>query len=414
MNGDHKSLCVAIKRETTNPWERRAPLAPRHVKFLSSNGIKVIVQPCNRRDYVVAGATISEDISKASLIIGIKASKIEDLLSNRTYAFFSHTVKSQPENMPLLGAILQKNIRLIDYEKIVDENGHRTVMFGKWAGRVGMINILHGLGLRLLALGFNTPLMHISLAHNYHSYQKAKKDVQDVAEDIALGLMPRSLPPLIFVFTGNTDKVYGCVVSRADYICRKDGSGYYDEEEYSLHPELYESNFAAKIAPYASVIVNGIYWERKFPRLIASSDAQILLRDGKKARLMAVCDISADSSGSMEFMTKCTTIDRPFCIYDPERKMCSDSLDSPTGVLLCSIDNMPAQMPLESTDYFGDRLINYVFDMLLCSELTHLENFRSSVAIKNAVIASNGKLTPGFSYLATEDQKGAISLSINM
>lgn len=61
--------------------------------------------------------------------------------------------------MPLLDAILEKNIRLIDYERIIDESGQRLVAFGKYAGVAGMVNILHGLGLRLLALGHHTPFM---------------------------------------------------------------------------------------------------------------------------------------------------------------------------------------------------------------------------------------------------------------
>ena len=34
------------------------------------------------------------------------------------------------------------------------------------------------------------------------------------------------------------------------------------------------------------------------------------------------------------------------------------------GVLICSIDNMPAQMPQESTNYFGGLLRPYVNDMV--------------------------------------------------
>lgn len=55
---------------------------------------------------------------------------------------------------------------MIDYEKLVDELGHRVVAFGKYAGVAGMVNILHGLGLRLLALGHHTPFMVNSLELN--------------------------------------------------------------------------------------------------------------------------------------------------------------------------------------------------------------------------------------------------------
>lgn len=109
------------------------------------------------KSYLEAGAMIREDISDASVIFGVKQIPIDALIPGKTYCFFSHTIKAQESNMPLLDAILEKNIRLIDYEKIIDESGQRQVAFGRYAGVAGMVNILHGLGLRLLALGHHTP-----------------------------------------------------------------------------------------------------------------------------------------------------------------------------------------------------------------------------------------------------------------
>lgn len=40
---------MAIRREDVNPWERRAPLAPRHVRELTNMDVRVLVQPSNRR-----------------------------------------------------------------------------------------------------------------------------------------------------------------------------------------------------------------------------------------------------------------------------------------------------------------------------------------------------------------------------
>lgn len=119
--------------------------------------------------YLNAGALVQEDISEANIIFGVKQVPIELLIPNKTYCMFSHTIKAQESNMPLLDAILEKNIRLIDYEKLMDEKGQRVVAFGKMAGIAGMINILHGMGLRLLALGHHTPFMHIgNLKHSYN------------------------------------------------------------------------------------------------------------------------------------------------------------------------------------------------------------------------------------------------------
>ena len=156
---------LGIRREDQSPWERRAPLAPEQVRTLvKKHNIKVLIQTSNRRafpisSYIQAGAIAQEDLSEASVIIGVKQVPADLLIPNKAYVMFSHTHKAQEDNMPLLDACLEKNITLIDYERIVDEHGVRLVAFGKYAGVVGMINILHGLGLRFLALGHHTPFM---------------------------------------------------------------------------------------------------------------------------------------------------------------------------------------------------------------------------------------------------------------
>lgn len=55
-----------------------------------------------------AGAVIQEDISEASVIFGVKQVPVDLLLPNKTYCMFSHTIKAQESNMPLLDAILEK------------------------------------------------------------------------------------------------------------------------------------------------------------------------------------------------------------------------------------------------------------------------------------------------------------------
>lgn len=406
----HKT--IAIRREDASLWERRAPLAPHHVRALTKNGVKVYVQPSNRRAYPIqayvnAGAEVHEDISDVPVIIGVKQVPIDQLHPNKTYAFFSHTIKAQETNMPMLDAILERNIRLIDYERMCDESGARVVAFGKYAGKAGMINILHGLGLRLLALGHHTPFMHIGPAHNYRNSGMAKQAVRDAGYEIALGMMPRSIGPLTFVFTGSGNvsqgaqdvfedlpcewvdpkdlpevaeqgsisKVYGAVVSRDDHY-RRIEDDHFDPEECDQFPERYYSTFSKDIAPYASVIVNGIYWAVNSPKLLTIPDAKRLLQPTSTPwlpssvgspslphRLLAICDISADPGGSIEFMNECTTIDAPFCLYDADQHKNSESFAGP-GVLVCSIDNMPTQLPLEATDYFGKLLMPYIYDIV--------------------------------------------------
>ncbi|XP_028813260.1 alpha-aminoadipic semialdehyde synthase, mitochondrial isoform X2 [Denticeps clupeoides] len=442
----HHKHVIAIRREDINVWERRAPLAPRHVKEITAAGHKVYVQPSNRRAihekyYEKAGAVIREDISEASVIIGVKRPPEEKVFPQKTYAFFSHTIKAQEANMGLLDDLLKKNARLIDYEKMVDANGFRIVAFGQWAGVAGMINILHGLGLRFLALGHHTPLMHIGMAHNYRNVSQAIQAVRDCGYEISLGLMPKSIGPLTFVFTGTGNvskgaqeiinelpcefveplelkevsmsgdmtKVYATVLSRHHHLVRK-SDGVYDPLEYEHRPELYTSHFRASVAPYTTCLINGIYWDPQTPRLLRRLDAQRLIRPMKPSaataegspqlphKLLAICDISADTGGSIEFMTECTTIEKPFCMYDADQHIDHDSVEG-NGILMCSIDNLPAQMPIEATEYFGDRLLPYIWEMLPSDATRPLDKEDFSPQVRDAVITSNGKLTPKFEYI---------------
>ncbi|TRY81173.1 hypothetical protein TCAL_11846 [Tigriopus californicus] len=442
---------MAIRREDQSVWERRAPLAPHHVRKLYKEGVKVIVQPSNRRAYPTqsyrsAGAVIQEDISEASVVFGVKQVPVDSLMSNKTFCFFSHTIKAQPDNMDLLDACLDKNVRLVDYERMCDETGQRVVAFGKFAGIAGMIDILNGLGLRMLALGHHTPFMHIGPAHNYRNSHHARQGIRDAGYEISLGLMPDSIGPMTFVFTGSGNvsqgaqeifqqlpheyvppnvlaqvaekgdkrKIYACEVRRSDQFERKHGGGF-DAQEFDEFPERYISNFSKKFAPYASCIVNGIYWSPETPRLLTIPDAKALLTPvnsknwlaqskGAPAlphRLLAICDISADPDGSIEFMNECTTIDEPFCLYDADRNKDKKTFKGP-GVLICSIDNMPTQLPREATDFFGDLLLPHV-NAILGSDATqefgdHEQNKLGSI-VSNAVITSNGKLTKNFEYI---------------
>uniref|UniRef100_A0A673AZS3 Uncharacterized protein n=1 Tax=Sphaeramia orbicularis TaxID=375764 RepID=A0A673AZS3_9TELE len=433
---EHHQAVMAIRREDINPWERRAPLAPRHVKELTNAGVKVLVQPSNRRAihekyYMKAGAVIQEDISEASLIIGVKRMPEEKVIPRKTYAFFSHTIKAQEFSVL---TTVQREVRLIDYEKMVDANGFRIVAFGQWAGVAGMINILHGLGLRFLALGHHTPFMHIGMAHNYRNVSQAIQAVRDCGYEISMGLMPKSIGPVTFCFTGTGNvskgaqdiinelpveyvephelkdvsetgdmtKVYATVLSRHHHLVRK-SDGIYDPMEYENHPELYTSHFRTSVAPYTTCLINGIYWDPHTPRLLRRIDAQRLRRPLKNSsgnnegipalphKLLAICDISADTGGSIEFMNECTTIDKPFCMYDADQHIDHDSVEG-NGILMCSIDNLPAQLPIEATEYFGDRLFPYIWEMV--RPVVPLFFFCSK-----AVITSNGVLTPKFEYI---------------
>jgi len=203
-----RAAVIGIRREDKSRWERRAPFAPTHVKQLVNLGAKVVVQPSPVRvfkdaEYHSAGAEISENLEPCDTILAVKEVPIKYLLPDRTYYFFSHTIKGQPYNMTMLDEILKRRIRLIDYERIVDNNNARLVKFGRFAGNAGMIDTFAALGDRLLVLGHSTPFLHVTYSKIYPSLESAKIAIRNIGQMISEQGLPNELHPLSFVFTGD-------------------------------------------------------------------------------------------------------------------------------------------------------------------------------------------------------------------
>ena len=96
--------------------------------------------------------TVEKDVSDCDVMLGVKEVPIENLIPNKKYFYFSHTIKKQPYNRKLLKAMLEKNIEMFDHETIVKESGARLIGFGRYAGLVGAYNGFRALGLPLARL----------------------------------------------------------------------------------------------------------------------------------------------------------------------------------------------------------------------------------------------------------------------
>ncbi|KAM3224413.1 hypothetical protein ACQJBY_057662 [Aegilops geniculata] len=436
---------IGILAETVNMWERRAPLTPSHCARLVLGGGKresgvnrIIVQPSTKRihhdaQYEDAGCEISEDLSECGLIVGIKQPKLEMILPDRAYAFFSHTHKAQKENMPLLDKIMEERVSLFDYELIVDDDGKRMLAFGKFAGRAGLIDFLHGLGQRYLSLGYSTPFLSLGQSHMYPSLAAAKAAVIAIGEEIATYGLPSGICPIVFAFTGSGNvsqgaqeifkllphtfvdaeklpelfagkslpphhqstrrafQLYGCVVTSKDMVAPKDPSRCFDKADYYAHPEHYRPVFHERIAPYASAIVNCMYWERRFPRLLSIDQLQQLMKNG--CPLVGISDITCDIGGSIEFVNKSTSIERPFFRYDTSTNLYHDDMEG-DGVICLAVDILPTEFSREASQHFGDILSRFVTSLASAKGLLELPSH-----LRRACIAYAGKLTPLYEYI---------------
>lgn len=436
---------VGILSESCNAWERRAPLTPSHCARLllsgkGNSGVdRIIVQPSTKRIYHDAqyedvGCEISDDLSECGLILGVKQPKLEMILPDRAYAFFSHTHKAQSENMPLLDKILAEKVTLYDYERIVGEDGKRLLAFGKFAGRAGFIDFLHGLGKRYLHLGYSTPFLSLGASYMYSSLAAAKAAVIAVGEEIATLGLPSGISPVVFVFTGTGNvsqgaleifkllphtfvdacklpelveqggilaqrtqttrrvfKVFGCVVTCEDMVAPKDSERNFDKHDYYEHPGHYIPVFHEKIAPYASAIVNCMYWEKKYPRLLSTKQFQELVKKGSP--LVGISDITCDIGGSIEFVDRTTYIDKPFFRYDPLNDSYHDDMEG-DGVICLAVDILPTEFSREASQHFGDILFQFIGSLVSSMNIAELPPH-----LRAACIAHEGGLTSMYRYI---------------
>lgn len=451
---------IGILSESCNKWERRVPLTPSHCDRLLHSGMdgsgvaRIIVQPSTKRiyhdsQYEDVGCEISDDLSECGLILGVKQPKLEMILPHRAYAFFSHTHKAQKENMPLLDKILTERVSLFDYELIVGDHGKRLLAFGKYAGRAGFIDFLRGLGQRYLSLGYSTPFLSLGASYMYPSLAAAKAAVISVGEEIATLGLPSGICPLIFIFTGSGNvslgaqeifkllphtfvdpsrlpelfevardliqpartskrvfQVYGCVVTCQDMVEHKDPSKVFDKVDYYAHPEHYKPIFHEKIAPYASVIVNCMYWEKRFPRLLSTKQLQDLI--GTRCPLVGISDITCDIGGSIEFVNQTTSIDSPFFRYDPLNDSYHQDMEG-NGVICSAVDILPTEFAKEASQHFGDILSQFVGSLASATDI-----MKVPAHLRRACITHGGALNSLYEYIHRMRNSNSEEISENV
>jgi alpha-aminoadipic semialdehyde synthase len=211
---------IGIRREDKNKWERRVPLVPEHVKeFKEKYDVETVIQPSKIRvysddEYSDAGAVVKEDMSTCSIVFAVKEIPTHLFEKNKAYVFFSHTIKGQRYNMPMLKKMMDLECILIDYEKIVNECGFRLVFFGRYAGLAGMVDTLWAFGQRLKSKGVDSPFNEIKQTISYQNHlPEIKKHLRSVGEKIKKQGIPKSITPVIVGFAG-----YGNVSKGAQEI----------------------------------------------------------------------------------------------------------------------------------------------------------------------------------------------------
>ena len=391
--------------------ENRTPFTPNQIQTLIANfpNVVILVQPSKNRcfrdeDYFKAGAKIEEDISNSDIIFGIKEVEIPKLIKNKTYLFFSHTSKVRKDikqttqdkaivyKKELLKEVLKKNITLIDYENIRETSGkgYRYLGFGRFAGIVGCYNTLN------LYLKLHKKQL-LPRAFEINSYKKIKELISQQnfnklkilltgRGNVAKGSMEILTHANIKQISINDylkkkhDEAIFCNISTREYVERKDGKSF-SHQDFISNPYEYNSK-AKNFLVDADMLIAGHYWDSKFPKLFYPEQ----INEFKNLKIIG--DITCDINGSIPTTIRPTSIAKPYYSIDIN-SMKEISLDD-KGIAVMAVDNLPSELPCESSEEFGENIISEVLPFLINKD---------DGRINRATTASKGKFCPLFSYL---------------
>ena len=399
---------IAVIRESRSD-DKRTPLVPTHIKKILSTytNLSITIQPSKHRcfsdqEYKEEGAIISEDLSDCDLILGVKEIEPDRLISSKSYMFFSHTSKIQPDNSAaaqgtpgmdkkeLLREILKKKITLIDYENIRDDLSRRYLGFGRFAGIVGCYNSLN---LYLETIGQTL----MPRAYELNTYKKLKDNIskrdfgnariittgdgrvaRGSLEFLEFANIQKVLPDE-YLENNNTSAVF-CNLPTSSYVSHKNGNDF-DLQDFINSPEMYIS-VLDKYMPNTSMLISSHYWDPKSPRLFEKKDIE------KYHNLKVIGDITCDVNGSIPTTSRPSTIIDPY--YYVDRTTLQEVNQHNQALAVMAVDNLPSELPKDSSKEFGDGIVNEVLPYILKKD---------DRRIKRATITENGYFLPSYKYL---------------
>ena len=393
---------LALIREDKVPVDRRVPITPTQAATIQQRfpHVTVYCQSSALRcfpdqDYRDAGIEVIDKVSHCDILMGVKEVPIPKLIADKTYLFFSHTIKEQPYNRDLLRTILRKNIRMVDYERLTDAQGNRVVAFGRFAGIVGAYNGLYTYGKKF----------------ELYDIRRAK-DCFDL-EDLRKEFGKIKLPPIKIALTGGGRVAGGAVeileavgiqqVSPDDYLARSfdqpvftqldvteynqkaDGSSF-EKEEFYQYPERFVPGFQP-FSQVTDLFIAGAFWDHRSPVLFRRED---MLQDNFSIKVIA--DITCDIEGSIPSTKQPSTIADPVYDYDATHDRVAETLfQDKSHVSVMAVDNLPSELPRDASASFGDSLLEHVLPSLLGDT--------DPAVVQRATITQEGRLTEGYQYL---------------
>jgi len=445
-----KNIIGIMREGISKRGEKRVAITPKNAKEIVNWEHKLLVQPAKHpetlevkrafsdREYKLAGAEISEDLSRAKVIFGLKEIHVNRLLPNKAYYTFSHTHKGQIKNQKMLKQLVEFDSTLIDYELITDENNIRKITaFTYNAGYAGMVDTLWTLGKRLSLSGTQNPFDLVPQAVEGQDLISVKNIIIKVGKKIEKDGTSENIPPIIVCFlgkgktahgareifdllphsdiklselentfkNGSRHKVYALQIQPDEiYRFKKEMSnkieGFWQLnalerlQYYLANPNKFESNLDV-VLPYITVLMNCVAWSPEYPRSITKK----LMREvyAKHKTLVAIGDITCDPNGSIEF-SKETWIDNPVYIYNPRDESLKDGFEG-NGIAVMAVTNLPCEFSADASIQFSGNLFPFLKDIVKANYQDTLQDSGLPDEIKRAVIMWKGRFTKRYSYM---------------
>lgn len=403
-------LTIGLIREGKVPVDKRVPLSPEQCQRLAKAypNLKVIVEPSPVRcfsdqEYADAGIELSADMARADILMGVKEVPVAQLIPEKTYLFFSHTFKKQPHNAKLLRSLLDKRIRLIDYEVLKYPDGNRIIGFGRYAGIAGAYSGLRAFGLKHglydLKPGFlckdtaemKQELQKVALPDGTKlcmtGHGRVAGGTLEILREIGLELLS---PEAYLNYAGSKPAL---VQLDSEHCFRRKSDGRFDKKEFYADPSLYESDFL-KYCQTTDLYFTCHYWAAGNPPYITAKTIQ-----DSAWRISVIADISCDVNGPIASTIRSSTIENPYYGFSRKTLQETDPLDK-DSIMVIAVDNLPCEIPRDASEGFGEDLLAKVLPLLI-------EGDRDRI-IENATQTTlEGELSPKFSYLS-EYAAGAV------
>lgn len=400
-NGCMQKL-IGILREGKVPPDKRVPLTPKQcVQVMERfSDVKIIVQKSPIRafkdsEYDDLGVEVKDDLTDCEIIFGVKEVNIEDLIPNKHFFFFSHTIKKQPYNRELLQAIIKNKIKLTDYEALTDDKGKRLIGFGRYAGIVGCYNGIRTYGLKhdLYSLKpahecsdrkeMEGELKKVKLPKNTKIVLTGFGRVGNGAREV-ISLLPIKKVEANEFLTKAFDAPVFTHLLIDDYTEREDNQ-LFNRSDFYKDGSGHRSTFN-RYLKQADMYIACHFWQEGSPFLFTRADLK-----EKDIRTSVVADISCDIDGPVASTIRPSTIADPIYGYDPYSEEEVD-YKKENAIAVMAVDNLPCELPKDASEDFGEELIKHVLPALL-------ESDPMNVIERGSETTKDGELSSYFTYL---------------